>query len=212
MQRSYNPPCKSSAFVLFLTAIVLLSSNASIAFAAEDNEDVDQEEKIDYRPDRVLTKEERKKLQELSKTLITKSTSPNANTRSRSEVHRGWAADDLGYTHHKAALPALFAVLKDKTDSPGVRVNCICALKRINDKRVIEVLMDAALDDHYNVANHAKDALFCLLPGSYRLDPKWSKERKEQEVEKWRTWWRENRDKLERPIRESAWRPPKKEK
>jgi len=51
-----------------------------------------------------------------------------------------------------------------------------------------------------------------LLPGThYSLDPKWSKERKEQEVEKWRTWWRENRDKLERPIGQSAWRPPKKE-
>jgi len=166
MQRSYNRFCKSSVFVLSVTTMLLLFSfsvNASVAFSAEENDGIDQEEKIDYRPDRVLTKKERERIQKHSKTLLTKSVSPNASVQANWNVERGWAANELGYTHHKAALPALFAVLKDKTDPPGVRVDCACALKRINDKRVIEVLMDAALDDHYNVAAHAQVTLIYLV-------------------------------------------------
>lgn len=188
-----------SALLLASSVALLFSSvNASTAFSAEENDEIDEEANADYRPDRTLTKEEVEKIRKLSQTLLTKTiASDDSNVRNRWQGRRCVAATRLGSTHHRDALPALITTLKDSTNPEDVHVYCVTALKGIYDKRVVDALLDVCVDEHGNVEAHAQSVLNYIFSRNFLSSDSWTKERRKQEVQKWRDWWNANRDKME---------------
>jgi len=149
-------------------------------------------------PDRALTEQELEDLQKFSDILITKTFDSDANARSNWEGDRKAAAVKLLNLSHRHCLPALFAVVRDRSESPDLRVSCLVAIGHIHDKRVIEVYLESVADEHYNVSAHALVQLReAVSERSFTLDRDWPRSRKLEEIDKWRAWWRESYDEME---------------
>jgi hypothetical protein len=154
--------------------------------------------------DRKLTQEELALLIEKSNVLMRKPNPKDFTSKTRLDqfnVNRRRAADKLGLPlGHRAAIPALAAVLRDEGDDPEVRCAAATALAYIADPLSVEILIDT-IDEGDNVGNSAEWALILMMAVGVGRTPEdrfgeSPLEKRLERQQKWRTWWAKNKDRF----------------
>ncbi|MHC4401734.1 MAG: HEAT repeat domain-containing protein [Planctomycetota bacterium] len=146
-----------------------------------------------YRADRDLSENELKELFRLCDILIDK--------------RKDWGDREVAVNQlsekfsHKYAIPALLAVLRDETDHSGVRQRCVLALSWTADRKVLDYLIEALLDDDMNVWYQAHHQLEWLTGPQEvplgRFGPERNLEMRKRLHQWWRDWWDAHRDDFE---------------
>lgn len=129
----------------------------------------------------------------------------NQQNRSRWKL-----ASWLGNMGHAYCIPALLAVLRDETEDALLRADCVRALSRIADKRVVHPIIEALGDPNDDVAQAAYEqlrqicvptALQAKVPQPPGTEPHigWGDvlERRQEYRQKWLGWWEKHREELQ---------------
>lgn len=151
-----------------------------------------------YRP---LTDEQVRKIARLSDLLVTRIRPRNRDEEENPSDFQGKrinAAQELGSTElsHPWCMPALLAVLRDPTDDPALRRSCVESLSFITDKRVVDFLLDAMLDENAEIASKAAEGVQELTGQTIEFDPTVKKPVREEKVKQLRAWWNSNKDRM----------------
>lgn len=175
-----------SAFRPFVHLCVLAAAQLIVASIGMANADDDRKP---GNPRRRLPEAECREIARLSAILVDKR---------GDQTDRAEAARKLGRTDaHIYTMPALLAVLRDRKDAPVVRINALDSLTRVEDRSVIDELIELSTDEDHNVAYQANIRLANRTGGkigSMELadrDPRNAK--RVATYKKWKAWWNENR-------------------
>lgn len=150
---------------------------------------------------RVLTDDEVREIARVSDILVTRIRPRNQNEAEEDAVtfqgKRIDAAQALGEKLGDPwCMPALLAVLRDATDDATLRQFCLESLAQIPDRRVVDYLLDAMLDDNADIAGRAAYWVHDLTGKAASFDPKAEKAVREKQVSDVRYWWKTNRDRM----------------
>jgi hypothetical protein len=155
---------------------------------------------LDWRPDRKLTHKQKSRIDKLIALML----DPQA-----SHWWRGSAIVELGNWGHADAIPALVATLRDRNTMAPLRKDCLTALGRIADQRVVEPLIEAVGDAALGyVADGALRTITRANWGGWNTpdqpeqlrdpmprEPEKYKAWLRRRQERWRQWWKDNSDK-----------------
>jgi hypothetical protein len=155
-----------------------------------------------WRADRRLTEKQMSRMRKLTALVL--------DERAR-YAWREWAIEELGQWGHRDAIPALIAGMRHANPALTVRRECLFALSKITDKRVIEPLIEAVADvtlgynadDQLRKITHANwggwntpdqaEHLRDPMPRELDAYKAWLRRRQER----WRQWWKEHGDKTQ---------------
>jgi hypothetical protein len=99
---------------------------------------------------------------------------------------------------HRYCIPALLAVLRDRSEPHGLRQRCLQSISAINDARVVDYLVELIPEEV--LGSRANENLMMITGVSVGIinlmkpDPGGAFRRTLQD--RWRRWWKHNRDKV----------------
>jgi hypothetical protein len=158
----------------------------------------------DWRSDRTLTEKQKSRVRNLTQMLL-----------DPGKRWRGAAARELGEWGHEEAISPLCQALRDKRSDAYMREQCVLALSKIADMRVIESLIEAIGVGEGSVGWLADRQLRKLTHANWggARTPDQAEQQKDPEPkpdnraaweawlrrrqERWRQWWKENADKVQ---------------
>lgn len=111
---------------------------------------------------------------------------------------RGMAAHALGELGGSGELEALHKCASSDADA-NVRVHAVLALGRTKDRSAVDWLIDFLGHDDVSVRQAAIYILGRTTGKNHNYNPYFPPAKRKQAVERWKTWWQENRDTFEFP-------------
>jgi hypothetical protein len=147
-------------------------------------------------PRRPLSGKERRTIAELADKVINKDL--DEDPRSTSTEEREKSLGKLWSYRHIHCVPIFLAIIRDPSDAERLRRHAVLAMSYVNDKRVVDYLIEALTANNFNVAYDAENQLMKLtdhaLDSHQVLDPDPSSKSRRDLQRAWRKWWSENRD------------------
>lgn len=159
------------------------------------------------RSDRQLTDAEEKKFQEYVTSL---------QAGNKGKWPREGAVFELGgEIGHERCLPILTKIIKDPKEKEQVRIKAILGLSKIQDNRIIPILIEMLEDSNQNLRFQAYDRLWVMTgqrigaeDGAWKYNEKeeapQQKIIRQRAVQEWRVWWEDNKTTFK--VQRSRWR------